>query len=54
MKWLVLKRHDNEMIWKSLVHGTWKALDLKVGTINVCMHGKQYLAAWLCLVCVSA
>jgi len=32
---------------------TWKALALKVGTINVYMHGEYYLVVWLCLVCVS-
>jgi len=33
MKWLVLKRHDNEMSWKSFMHGwlmmSWNELDLE-------------------------
>jgi len=34
--------------------GTWKALTLKVGKINVYVHGEYCLAMWLCFVCVSA
>jgi len=33
MKWLVLKSHDNEMSWKSFMHGwfmmSWNELDLE-------------------------
>ena len=40
--------------WKWVGPGTWKALVLKVGMMNVYMHDECYLAVWLCLVGVSA